>query len=54
MSRGALQLPFSWERIKVTVKNGWVTLEGDVEWNYQRQTAERAVRRLKGSRASAT
>src|SRR6266511_571258 len=42
------QLPFSSERIKVTVKNGWVTLEGDVEWNYQRQTAERAVRRLKG------
>jgi osmotically-inducible protein OsmY len=42
------QLPFSSERIKVTVKNGWVTLEGDAEWNYQRQTAERAVRRLKG------
>jgi osmotically-inducible protein OsmY len=29
------------------VKNGWVTLEGDVEWNYQRERAEAAVRRVK-------
>ena len=42
------QLPFSYERIKAVVRNGWVTLEGDVEWQYQRQTAERAVRPLKG------
>jgi osmotically-inducible protein OsmY len=44
------QLPISWERIKVIVKNGWITLEGDVEWQYQRQTAESAVRRVKGVR----
>jgi osmotically-inducible protein OsmY len=42
------QLPFSHERIKAVVRNGWVTLEGDVERQYQRQTAERAVRHLKG------
>jgi osmotically-inducible protein OsmY len=42
------QLPFSYEKIKVVVKNGWITLEGDVEWNYQREAAERAVRRLAG------
>ena len=42
------QLPFSYEQIKVVVKNGWVTLEGEVEWNYQREAAERAVRRVKG------
>jgi osmotically-inducible protein OsmY len=42
------QLPISSEHIKVVVKNGWVTLEGQVEWQYQRQTAENAVRRLKG------
>jgi osmotically-inducible protein OsmY len=42
------QLPISSEKIKVIVKNGWVTLEGDVEWQYQRQTAENAVRRIKG------
>src|SRR3954465_6345619 len=42
------QLPISWANIKVIVKNGWVTLEGQVEWQYQRQTAESAVRRIKG------
>ena len=42
------QLPVSYEQIKVVVRNGWVTLEGEVEWNYQRETAERAVRRLIG------
>jgi osmotically-inducible protein OsmY len=44
------QLPFSYERIKVVVKNGWVTLEGDAEWNYQREAAERAVRRVRGTK----
>jgi osmotically-inducible protein OsmY len=42
------QLPISAEKIKVVVKNGWVTLEGIVEWQYQRTTAEAAVRRIKG------
>jgi osmotically-inducible protein OsmY len=36
------------DRIKVTVSKGWVTLEGDVEWQYQREAAERDVRRLVG------
>jgi osmotically-inducible protein OsmY len=42
------QLPISYEKIKVVVKNGWINLEGEVEWQYQRQTAENAVRRLRG------
>jgi osmotically-inducible protein OsmY len=42
------QLPISSEHIKVVVKNGWVNLEGQVEWEYQRRTAEQAVRRIKG------
>jgi osmotically-inducible protein OsmY len=42
------QLPISSEHIKVVIKNGWVTLEGQVEWQYQRHTAESAVRRIKG------
>lgn len=42
------QLPYSWEAIKVLVHNGRVTLEGHVEWNYQRERAEQAVRRIKG------
>lgn len=41
-------LPISYQNIKIVVKNGWVTLEGQVEWQYQRQTAENAVRRIKG------
>jgi osmotically-inducible protein OsmY len=42
------QLPISAERIKVVVKNGWVTLEGTVEWHYQRNIAEAAVGYLRG------
>src|SRR6185295_9412530 len=42
------QLPFSSESIRAVVNSGWVTLEGTVEWNYQRELAESAVRRLKG------
>ena len=36
------------DKIQVTVDKGWVTLRGDVEWQYQRQEAERVVRRLWG------
>ena len=42
------ELPYSSEFIKVIVKNGWVTLEGEVEWQYQRTRAEAAVRRVQG------
>ena len=41
-------LPLSWESIKVIVKSAWVTLEGTVEWNYQRESAEKAVRQVRG------
>jgi osmotically-inducible protein OsmY len=37
------------EKLEITVSKGWVTLKGDVEWEYQRRTAERAVRRLAGA-----
>ncbi len=42
------QLPYSWENIKVIVKDGWVHLEGEEEWQFQRDTAEKAVCRLRG------
>ncbi|HWN98961.1 MAG TPA: BON domain-containing protein [Blastocatellia bacterium] len=35
-------------RIKVTVKNRWITLDGDVEWQYQKAAAESAVKNLTG------
>lgn len=34
--------------LDVTVEKGWVTLKGQVEWQYQKQDAERVVRRLTG------
>jgi VCBS repeat-containing protein len=43
-----VQVPDS--RIKAAVTNGWVTLEGDVDWRYQRDAAARAVRNLSGVR----
>jgi osmotically-inducible protein OsmY len=42
------ELPYAWEEIRVVAKNGWLTLEGEVEWNYQRERAEEAVRRVRG------
>jgi osmotically-inducible protein OsmY len=36
------------DHITVTVRNGWLTLEGEVEWFYQKETAERVVRNLAG------
>jgi osmotically-inducible protein OsmY len=42
------ELPFSYDKIKSVMKNGWVTLEGDLEWNYQRMRAESAALRVKG------
>ncbi len=36
------------ENIRVMAENGWVTLSGDVEWDYQKRAAENAVRDLIG------
>jgi osmotically-inducible protein OsmY len=42
------ELPISHDKIKVIVKGGWITLEGTAEWQYQKTSAETAVRRVKG------
>lgn len=36
------------DAIKVRVSKGWVTLTGEVEWDYQRRSAEADVRNLHG------
>jgi osmotically-inducible protein OsmY len=36
------------DKLDVTVSKGWVSLKGEVEWQYQKQDAERVVRRLAG------
>jgi osmotically-inducible protein OsmY len=35
-------------KVKATVDNGWVTLDGEVDWQFQRLDADRVVRRLTG------
>ena len=42
------ELPYSSQYVKVTVKDGWLTLEGTLEWHYQRDRAEKAVRSVRG------
>lgn len=36
------------ERIRITVQGGWLYLEGDVDWQFQRTTAQDRVSRLTG------
>jgi osmotically-inducible protein OsmY len=36
------------DRIQLHVQNGWVTLRGQVDWEFQRRSAENAVRLLTG------
>jgi|SRR5579859_2257248 len=38
------------EKVEVTVSKGWVTLKGEVDLEFQRRSAERAVRRISGVR----
>lgn len=43
---------WNWEipddKIKIKVEEGWITLEGDLQWNYQREAAKKSVNRLFG------
>jgi osmotically-inducible protein OsmY len=36
------------DAVRVKVSDGWITLSGNVNWNYQRQAAENEVRKLSG------
>jgi osmotically-inducible protein OsmY len=36
------------DKVRVAVSQGWVTLDGEVEWGFEREDAERVVRRLTG------
>lgn len=38
------------DKVKAKVTDGWITLEGEVEWQFERSAAERAVRYLTGVR----
>jgi osmotically-inducible protein OsmY len=36
------------DKIRLIVENGWVRLQGEVEWEYQRRSVEKAIRPLVG------
>src|ERR1700758_4395819 len=36
------------DKIKVTVRKGWVQLEGQLQWQFQKEDAEKVLRRLTG------
>jgi osmotically-inducible protein OsmY len=38
------------DKVEVTVSKGWVTLDGELEYQYQKEEAERAARRITGVR----
>jgi osmotically-inducible protein OsmY len=35
-------------KVQATVSKGWITLKGTVNWQFQREDAERVVRRIRG------
>jgi osmotically-inducible protein OsmY len=45
-------LKWNWQvpsdKVKVKVQDGWLTLTGEVQWNYEREAAHDAVRTLPG------
>jgi VCBS repeat-containing protein len=45
-------LKWNWKvpnnKVKVKVEDGWITLEGDLHWNYQREAAKTAIQNLMG------
>jgi osmotically-inducible protein OsmY len=53
---GAVTRAIEWDamvptdKVKVTVSKGWVTLEGAVDWQFEKEAAERAARRITGVR----
>jgi osmotically-inducible protein OsmY len=36
------------DKVKVKVEDGWITLDGELPWNYQREAAKNAVKNLSG------
>ena len=45
-------LKANWElpndKIKIKIEDGWVTLEGELSWNYQKVAAKESIRNLMG------
>ncbi len=45
-------LKWKWEvpsdKIKVKIEKGWVTLEGELKWNFQKEAGKSAIKNLRG------
>ena len=45
-------IKWNWEipdgMIKVKVEEGWITLEGELEWNHQKDAAQKSIKNLIG------
>lgn len=50
----AAELALKWhtlvptDAVRITVDKGWLTLQGELDWDFQRKSVERALRDLKG------
>lgn len=40
--------PVARNRVKISVNDGWVTLSGELEWNFERRAVEKLIAPLKG------
>jgi len=38
------------ERLQVTVRDGWITVGGTVDWQFQKEAVDRAIRPMVGAR----
>ena len=38
------------DRLRLKVENGWVTIQGELDWHFQKEAAERVIRSLSGVR----
>lgn len=45
------ELPLAWQTVQILVRDGHVTLEGSLEWQFQRSQAEAAMRHVRGVRS---
>jgi len=48
LDRIAWEVAIPADTVKIKVEQGWVTLSGEVHWQYQRHAAEQAIRGLRG------
>jgi len=42
------------DKVKVMVEDGWVTLDGELPWNYQREAAKRSIKKVHGLKGITT